>query len=114
MVDSKIMRTKLLPSPQQCLSAIQHYLPELMSTRSKALLSDVETRVTVLQSQPADVEPFVEKVAMIESSIVRLPVLKGASGCWVPVFRCSCAGDTPLPPDNLMNYLIIRLRDWIN
>ncbi len=78
LVDSKGMRAKLLPSPGSCLAAIQSVLPLLMKTRSETLLDEVTRRVGVLASHPTEVDAFVQKVAMVEATVARLPALKGA------------------------------------
>ncbi len=78
LVDSKDLRVKLLPSPHRCLEAIRTMLPVLMKQMSESLLNDVVKRLAVLASHPQDVEPFVQKVAMIESSVARLPTMKSA------------------------------------
>jgi hypothetical protein len=50
----------------RCLAAIQSVLPLLMKRMSDTLLDDVVKRLAVLASHPTDVEPFVNKVSMME------------------------------------------------
>jgi hypothetical protein len=86
LVDSKAMRMKLLPSPSRCLAAIQQTLPVLMRKLSETLLDDIVKRLAVLASHPTDVEPFVQKVGMIE--------VRPAAVCLMKLFSIVCSHST--------------------
>jgi hypothetical protein len=86
LVDSKLLRQALLPSPSRCLSAIQAVLPVLMKRMSDTLLDDVVKRLAVLASHPTDVEPFVNKVSMMEVSVWPS---RFSLAAWVCSLQCS-------------------------
>ena len=82
----------------RCLAAIQSVLPLLMKRMSDTLLDDVVKRLAVLASHPTDVEPFVNKVSMMEVwsdllhrcelalCIVRAPACSQVPAC-LPMLR---------------------------
>ncbi|CAN0329173.1 unnamed protein product, partial [Discosporangium mesarthrocarpum] len=60
-VDSKIIRTRLMPSPLQCLFAIRELLPELMEEGASSLLDELGGLIPHITGTSASVEDFVLK-----------------------------------------------------
>ena len=75
-VDSSKLKLLLLPSPQRCLAAIRELIPRFVKDISERLVEDLRGRLAVLEAEPADVEQFVGKVAMLEKTQSDLEGLK--------------------------------------
>jgi dynein heavy chain len=59
--DSKELKIRLMPSPVQCLVALQNLLPELISAENVTLLKDLGDILPTCASNPTNVDDFVKK-----------------------------------------------------
>ncbi|PRP88057.1 dynein heavy chain 6, axonemal-like [Planoprotostelium fungivorum] len=60
VVDSVHLKELLSPSPKRCLEEIQRLIPELARMKNEELLSDLNTAMRTLTSNPQTVEEFVD------------------------------------------------------
>ena len=108
LLDSESLRVKLLPSPLRCLAAIQAILPAIMNRRSEALLDDVTRRSAVLGSQPNDVEPFVEKVAMLEDTLDKVAGLREEESQIKAMARLMEKNQWPVPDTQNAHFTMLK------
>jgi dynein heavy chain len=64
LVDSVETKSSMIPSPTQCLLAIQNYLPELAKLKAQELVDEVGAMNPILSTDPASVEAYVNKKKM--------------------------------------------------
>jgi len=65
-LDSEDLKLLVRPSPERVLARIREILPTLIRDQCETLLAEMRPMSTVLESDPKDVEPFVEKVATLQ------------------------------------------------
>ena len=75
-VDSLALKRRVMPSPVRCLYAIRDLLPLLMAGLTSGLVSDVRSMLSVLASNPPDVDLFVVKLEMLDRVIDVLPGMR--------------------------------------
>ncbi|KAA0150075.1 hypothetical protein FNF29_05515 [Cafeteria roenbergensis] len=64
-VDSEALKLELIPSPNRVLQRTRDILPRLIHAQCDELLSEMRPMTAILESDPKDVEPFVEKVSTL-------------------------------------------------
>lgn len=74
-VDSVQLKSRLKPSPQQCLDAIQELVPQLMHRECEQQLEDLNSVNPIVESIPSTAEDFVGKMSTIEDVRERLTSL---------------------------------------
>ena len=77
-VDLEAIKGKLLPSPSECLSKIQSYLPELAMSKSKLLLSDLVSINLKLFQVPSNIHEYIsisEDIKEIEEKSEKIALL---------------------------------------
>lgn len=60
-VDSVDTKAAMIPSPTQCLLAIQNYLPELALLKAQDLVDEVGAMNPIISGEPSSVEAYVNK-----------------------------------------------------
>ncbi|KAJ3192063.1 Dynein heavy chain 6, axonemal [Irineochytrium annulatum] len=65
-VDTLTLKNLLVPSPERCFSEVAEMLPGIARDKNELLLSEVQTWVRVLNTQPQNVEGFVEYLGWLE------------------------------------------------
>ena len=61
LVDSREMKSQMMPSPLSCIKAIREYLPQLAQRCAQALVDQVGSMNPVIAGEPNTVEAFVNK-----------------------------------------------------
>jgi len=71
-VDSVTVKANMIPSPLQCLQAIQKYLPELALQRAQELVDQVGAMNPVIAGDPNSVENYVNKKKVKDTAALGL------------------------------------------
>jgi len=72
LVDSCVVKANMIPSPLQCLQAIQQYLPELALQRAQELVDLVGAMNPVIAGDPNSVENYVNKKKVKDTAAMGL------------------------------------------
>lgn len=71
-VDSVSIKQNMIPSPLQCLQAIQKYLPELALQRAQELVDQVGAMNPIISGDPNSVENYVNKKKVKDTAAMGL------------------------------------------
>jgi hypothetical protein len=71
-VDSVTVKESMIPSPTQCLLAIQKYLPELALVKAQELVDQVGAMNPVIAGEPNSVENYVNKKKVKDAAALGL------------------------------------------
>ncbi|KAH9277041.1 hypothetical protein BASA83_000559 [Batrachochytrium salamandrivorans] len=75
LIDTNQLKTMLVPSPERCFNEVAHILPGIARNKNELLLTEVQTWVRVLNTQPTHVEGFVEYLGWLEKVRENMPVV---------------------------------------
>jgi dynein heavy chain len=75
LVDTAYLKTVMEPSPDRCFNNVAKLLPGIARDKNELLLSEVQTWVRVLNTEPQNVEGFVEYLGWLEKGFVNLIVV---------------------------------------
>lgn len=106
-VDSKDLKTLLMPSPVRCLFAIQKLLPELMNEAAKSLISELGRVLPVVNGVPNTVEEFVRKKKACEETTGGMESYKARQARVEDMAALMKAQNWALPEEQKGNLLII-------
>ncbi|KAI8909816.1 dynein heavy chain and region D6 of dynein motor-domain-containing protein [Gorgonomyces haynaldii] len=76
LVDTTILKSILEPSPDRCFNDVAKLLPGLARDKNELLLTEAQTWVRILNTQPTSVEQFVEYLGWLEKVIVSMPTVE--------------------------------------
>ncbi|KAI8818687.1 dynein heavy chain and region D6 of dynein motor-domain-containing protein [Fimicolochytrium jonesii] len=76
MVDTTKLKSILVPSPERCFSEVASFLPGLSRDKNELLLNEVQVWVRTLNTQPANVEGFVEYLGWLEKVKGSMPLVE--------------------------------------
>ncbi|KAJ3347122.1 Dynein heavy chain 6, axonemal [Entophlyctis luteolus] len=65
-IDTSVLKSVLMPSPERCFSDVARILPGLARDKNELLLSELQSWVKTLNTQPQTVEGFVEYLGWLE------------------------------------------------
>ena len=68
LIDSTTLKSILVPSPERCFNEVACLLPGLARNKNELLLTEVQTWVRILNTEPSNVESFVEYLGWAEKS----------------------------------------------
>jgi dynein heavy chain, axonemal len=66
LIDTSYLKSVLEPSPDRCFNNVAKLLPGIARDKNELLLTEVQTWVRVLNTEPATVEGFVEYLGWLE------------------------------------------------
>ncbi|KAJ3052746.1 Dynein heavy chain 6, axonemal [Rhizophlyctis rosea] len=76
LVDTTVLKSVLVPSPERCFTEVSKMLPGLARDKNELLLSEVQTWVRVLNTQPTNAEGFVDYLGWLERVKESLPLVE--------------------------------------
>ena len=80
LIDSTNLKNILVPSPERCFNEVSCLLPGLARNKNELLLTEVQTWVRILNTQPTSVEAFVEYLGWLEkSNFISLSLIRYSS-----------------------------------
>eukprot|EP00842_Homolaphlyctis_polyrhiza_P002755 jgi/Hompol1/3480/HPOL_003262-RA len=75
LIDTNKLKSVLVPSPERCFNEVARILPGLARDKNELLLTEVQTWVRVLNTQPSNVEGFVEYLSWLEKVRESMPIV---------------------------------------
>jgi hypothetical protein len=72
LVDSESLKIMMLPSPLACLTSLQEFLPQLITTKAQQLLEEVGSMNPIIAGDPPTVEAYVIKKKTKDRASVEL------------------------------------------
>ncbi|KAJ3281611.1 Dynein heavy chain 6, axonemal [Borealophlyctis nickersoniae] len=76
LVDTTKLKSVLVPSPERCFVDVAKMLPGMARDKNELLLGEVQTWVRVLNTQPANVEGFVDYLGWLEKVKESMPLVE--------------------------------------
>ncbi|KAI8907759.1 dynein heavy chain and region D6 of dynein motor-domain-containing protein [Powellomyces hirtus] len=76
MIDTTTLKSILVPSPERCFAEVAKILPGLSRDKNELLLNEVQAWVRILNTQPSNVEGFVEYLEWLEKVKGSMPLVE--------------------------------------
>lgn len=71
LIDTTYLKSVLEPSPDRCFTGVAKLLPGISRDKNELLLTQVQSWVKILNSQPVNVEGFVEYLGWLEQGTLK-------------------------------------------
>ncbi|KAJ3183889.1 Dynein heavy chain 6, axonemal [Geranomyces variabilis] len=76
LIDTTTLKSILVPSPERCFAEVAKILPGLSRDKNELLLNEVQAWVRILNTQPSNVEGFVEYLEWLEKVKESMPLVE--------------------------------------
>ena len=76
LIDADKLKSLLLPIPERCFSDVAKLLPKVAREKNELLLNEIQTWVRLLNTQPSNVEAFVEYLGWLEKVKTSMPLVE--------------------------------------
>ncbi|KAJ3023365.1 Dynein heavy chain 6, axonemal [Thoreauomyces humboldtii] len=76
LIDTTTLKSILVPSPERCFAEVARILPGLSRDKNELLLNEVQAWVRILNTQPSNVEGFVEYLEWLEKVKESMPLVE--------------------------------------
>ncbi|ORY38879.1 hypothetical protein BCR33DRAFT_853838 [Rhizoclosmatium globosum] len=103
-VDTGKLKSILVPSPERCFSDVAKILPGLSRDKNELLLTELQTWVRILNTQPNNVEAFVEYLGWLEKIKLALPLVENMEAEITRLYNLLEMYKIPIQPTDLALY----------
>ncbi|XP_073398257.1 dynein axonemal heavy chain 6 [Dendrobates tinctorius] len=108
IIDSRMLKQKLIPSPKRCLEAINEILPILAKKKMDAIIAEAQDAQFKLEFYPTTTLDYVNTLIFLDEIQERIDVLEEESNVVAQMYQLIDSYTVPTPPEDFAVFATLK------